>query len=187
MALGELFPSSGEYSQICYCFASQFLPGYIHQNPRAFFAYNFDASGFDDPTEFIQSRWYMMEQRLGLLDRMNGDLGPGERFGKILDLSAWKTKLDERPAFLVEMPKPMQGTDSIFVGAVLDVEGDKVDAWLAEATARVFALEKLGEAPETTSGILCEWTDDGTHMNFGTMEIPATRDAFETAMLGALR
>src|SRR5579885_790015 len=83
------------------------------------------------------------------------------------DLNVHRGRCGDYPCAVVEMPRPRGITEAFFVALVLlvDMSADEPD--FDHAALRYFTLEKgamLGGPPRT---VLCEWTADGSHVNYG--------------------
>jgi len=76
-------------------------------------------------------------------------------------------QIDKYPCTIVELPTPVATAEAFFVAGVLLVEPDDGVAEPTDVTLRYFTLEKgfLQGGGERT--VLCEWTADGSHANYG--------------------
>ena len=84
------------------------------------------------------------------------------------------------------MPIPEQSPEAYFVCVVLLAPAPQVESWPVDVEARVFTLEaEQTQRPGATTGILCEWTPDGSHRNFG-FAITADREALLQAITAIL-
>jgi len=82
-------------------------------------------------------------------------------------LAVHKVRVGRYPCAVVEMPRPRATTEAFFVAAVLlaDPKGGMSES--EEIELRYFILERgfvLGGPPRT---VLCEWTSEGKHVNYG--------------------
>jgi hypothetical protein len=97
------------------------------------------------------------------------------------DLTVHKVRVGRYPCAVVEMPRPRATTEAFFVAAVLLVDPGQGVPAPNEVGLRYFTLEKglvLGGPPRT---VLCEWTAEGSHVNYG--DGPAPRlEAFTRAV-----
>jgi hypothetical protein len=202
--LAEFYPDAQERSRAHYAFAHRFLPHYAHQNPMRAVLLN-----GTDPTRFIQARWQMFEDVAGL--RPYGDTPERLLFRRVTDLTAWHEFVGGHPALVIQMPVPEGPACAFYLTVVLLVSesafqaadaalraytpeapeqfDQRLLAPLRTAPCRYFTLEKSlgleGTAEELKLGILCEWTRDGSHCNFG-VHLPATREAFTDVVARAL-
>ncbi len=90
------------------------------------------------------------------------------------------------PCAVVELPPPRAMTEAYFTAAVLLLDSAQEQPDFLNAPVRYFTLEhslSLDGAPRT---VLCEWTKDGTHVNFGDGPPPAL-EPFVSAVSGHLR
>ncbi|OWK41613.1 hypothetical protein [Fimbriiglobus ruber] len=109
----------------------------------------------------------------GFLARMIGNVSefcterePRSDFGAE-DLTVHKVRVGRYPGAVIEMPRPRAAAEAFFVAAVLmaDLERGRPDP--QDLTLRYLTLEKgfvFGGPPRT---VLCEWTADGKHLNYG--------------------
>lgn len=88
---------------------------------------------------------------------------------RIEDITIHKVRIDNYPCAAIEMPRPRAMTEAYFVAAVLlnDLEEELPNP--QEAPLRYFTLEKglVFDDPPRDRTVLCEWTRDGTHLNYG--------------------
>ena len=97
------------------------------------------------------------------------------------DLTIHRGRVGRYPCAVVQMPPPKGPTEAFFAAAVLLVDPEQPMPPRESVKARYFTLEKgvtLGGPPRT---VLCEWTADGTHSNFGDGP-PARLEAFVAAL-----
>jgi hypothetical protein len=76
-------------------------------------------------------------------------------------------RIGKYPCAVVQMPKPRAPTEAFFVAGVLLADPNEEMPESDRVALRYFTLEKgitLGGPART---VLCEWTADGTHANFG--------------------
>jgi hypothetical protein len=105
--------------------------------------------------------------------------GPGPDFGAD-DLKICQGRVRRYPCAVVEMPRPRATTEAFFVALVLLADPDERMP-PADIKLRYFTLEKgfvLGGPPRT---VLCEWTSEGSHANYGDGP-PPRLDAFIRAV-----
>jgi hypothetical protein len=190
-ALREFYPDPALRHQVHYAFAHRFLPQYVQQNPYAFFSYIFRQDmpgGAMEPTRFIHSRWTMFEEMVGLIQRESDPFRDGMVFRRVADLTMSTQEVAGRPVALVQMPTPEQPVEVFFVAVALLASPAHPGSWPRDVQARVFTLEaEFSEHPgEGTTGVVCEWTKEGEHRNFG-FGVRAERDAFLRAVTAALQ
>lgn len=83
------------------------------------------------------------------------------------DLAVHRGRVGPYPCAAIVMPPPRTTPEAYFVAAVLMVDVTNTPEPPADATLRYFTLEyglALGGPPRT---VLCEWTAEGTHSNYG--------------------
>ncbi len=162
--LREFYPDPELRHRVHYAFAHIFLPRYVRQNPHGFFGYLYDQTTPllpMEPTLFIHTRWYaIFEPRAGLVtpESVFAPINTVHVFRRVSDLSMSLQTVSNARAALVQMPAPERATEAYFV-CVVD----------AGPAARVFTLE--AECPTSAQtgnqGLVCEWTAEGRHDNFG--------------------
>jgi hypothetical protein len=180
--LAGFYPDPEQRYRVHYTFAHRFLPQYVHENPRAFFygRYGGSAGGSSpaDCTRFIHSRWRIMEGMIAGASR------PSETFRRVTDLSARFETLNGQPFAVITMPVPDRPVGAYFVAVVLLAPAADPEAWTDDTRARVITLECSDAGPAV--GVLCEWTESGTHANTGRL-LPADRESFLAAVADYLR
>ena len=192
----EFYPDPVNRHKVHYAFAHRFLPRYVQQNPRAFFALVFGKDshgGAMNPDRFIQSRWSMIfEVASGLAPQGRDESKEGILFRRVSDLTMTTHVLADRAVAMVQMPSPERSAEAWFVAAILEASPVNLKAWSPDLGARVFTLESLeaGMHPELPDarqrGVFCEWTKSGEHRNFG-FNIRAEPDAFLSAVTAAMQ
>jgi hypothetical protein len=88
------------------------------------------------------------------------------------DITIHNIRVRQYPCAVVEMPRPRATTEAFFVAAVLLAEIDRELPDAKDRALRYFTLEKglvLGGPSRT---VLCEWTSDGSHVNYGDGPTP---------------
>jgi hypothetical protein len=91
---------------------------------------------------------------------------------RIEDIAVHQVRVGPYPCAILEMPRPRAMSEAYFVAAVLLTDLEKGMPEAKEVALRYFTLEKglaFGGPPRT---VLCEWTADGTHHNFGDGPAP---------------
>ena len=182
--LREFYPEPSLRHQVHYAFAHQFLPQYVWQNPYAFFSYLYRQDlqgGVVEPTQFIHSRWSVIfEKRYGLNPR-GSDPAIMPVFRRVSDLCMSIQELDGRPSALVQMPKPEQSPQAFFVCAVLLAPVLQASSWSRDVQARVFTLEAVQDPGDGNIGVICEWSREDMHDNYG-LRVRAERGVFLQAL-----
>lgn len=90
----------------------------------------------------------------------------------IEDVALHKGRVGGYPCVVVEMPRPKAITEAFFVAAVLLADLDNLPDNPKNVELRYFTLEKgatFGGGPPT---VLCEWTSDHRHLNYGDGPAP---------------
>jgi len=83
-----------------------------------------------------------------------------------------KARVGRYSCAIIEMPQPRGRTEAFFVAAVLLADPDQSMFDSKKGGLRYFTLEKgfrLGGPPRT---VLCEWTEEGSHVNYGDGPAP---------------
>lgn len=142
----EFYPDAALRQKVHYAFAHQFLPGYVWQNPFAWFSYLLNEEmpgGKDEPTDFIQRRWSaIFETRYKLVRPHSNPFAEGMTFRRVSDLSMSMHSVAGRHCALVSMPTPEQSPQAYFVAVVQTVGGNDPKSWTQGAVAvRIFTLE----------------------------------------------
>jgi hypothetical protein len=91
---------------------------------------------------------------------------------RIQDVTVHKVRVGRYPCVVLELPRPRATTEAFFVAAVLLADLDQGLPDSHAAVLRYFTLEKgfvLGGPPRT---VLCEWTAEGSHLNYGDGPAP---------------
>ncbi len=91
---------------------------------------------------------------------------PKPDFG-IEDVAVHPVRIGHYPCAVIEMPRPRATTETFFVAAVLLADLDQGLPDSKDVKLRYFTLEKgfvIGGPPRT---VLCEWTAEGSHVNYG--------------------
>ena len=190
--LCEFYPDPKLRHRIHYSFAHGFVPRYVQQNPYAFLSYVYRKDlpgGPMEPTRFIHSRWSTIfdpASRPGL----NVDVfSETVVFRRVSDLKMSLHDVGGRAGAIIEMPLPEHPGEAFFIGVVLLAPIAEPAKWSTDAKARVFTLEATTEQVVGTLGlrlaeglgVLCEWTKEVVHLNWGTV-IEARTDLFVQAM-----
>lgn len=167
--LQGFYPDPRVRHQVHYGYAHIFLPKYVHQNPTGFFGRFRDETpgGAQDPTKFIQSNWCMFEETAGLVKAEGDPFKEGMVFRRVTDLSMSVFEVGNRLVALVTMPPPERSPEAFFVAAVLETSEVAHSNARGGVRARVFTLEAVSSDKHPGEGVVCEWTDDGEHRNWG--------------------
>ena len=119
---------------------------------------------------------------IDIWDKVGQDLPKQERLPPSgLACSSHQTA-DGRSVIVVALPPPEEMTEAWFVAFLRVPEERRLMIFKSPATLRCFTLEKgvnLEDGAQRT--VLCEWTRDGNHMNFGDGPSP-TVEAFVAAI-----
>src|SRR5205807_7505837 len=83
------------------------------------------------------------------------------------DLTVHTVRAAGFPCAVVEMPPPRAMTEAFFAAAVLLIDPAAEEPDLAAAPVRYFTLEQSFDLEGAPLAMMCEWTRDGTHVNFG--------------------
>lgn len=96
------------------------------------------------------------------------------------ELSVHKRRIGPRPCAIVEMPAPRAVAEAFYAAGVL--LADPAELIQGEpAPLRYFTLERGMSLDGSRRTVLCEWTSDGTHRNYGDGP-PPTPDEFLRAI-----
>ncbi len=76
-------------------------------------------------------------------------------------------KVNRKPCLIVELPEPLAATEVYFAGIVLTPPVGDTAADLTSAAVRYFTLEKGYQSDGKPRTVLCEWTADNKHLNYG--------------------
>ena len=123
------------------------------------------------PLDFIEILATPEARRLlsYLLERVSDSCegsGSGPDFD-VDDLKVHTARVGDYPCAIVEMPRPRAMAEAYFVAAVLNIKLDEESPGPADPTLRYFTLEKGLSLDGSHRTVLCEWTADGTHSNYG--------------------
>ncbi len=138
-----------------YTFAHQALPGYAFESPRRFFG----VMSSDRAMEFLERIWEDVSEYA----RQSGR-GYNHSFA---DARVHRVLLAERSYLtVIEMPAADAPTEAVFVGFVISFGPEGADGG-APYTARYYTLERTETAFVPSGVMLCEWTAERRHMNYG--------------------
>jgi hypothetical protein len=131
----------------------------------------------------------IFEEQVGLSPKGRDESKDGMLFRRVSDLCMTIQELAGMPAALVEMPLPEQMAEAFFVCIVLCASTAATVAWPRDVLARVFTLERSdtgqSSSADASNGLLCEWTKEGKHQNYG-LNVRAARDEFLKAIVAVL-
>jgi hypothetical protein len=137
-----------------------------------FFAhYALRQAAFDDPLaclailaspkerEFLASLWASVARHCE---------GHGEASGlSVEDVTVYRLRVGEAPCAVIQMPPPRGTTEAYFVAMLLHLPPSGKVNEPADINLRYFTLEKGSSMGGASRTVLCEWTKDGSHVNFG--------------------
>ncbi|MDK2124067.1 hypothetical protein [Parachitinimonas caeni] len=141
-----------EPRNVHYVFAHQALRQLCQEDPLRFFA----IIGSEEQMDFLAWAW-------GVTEKNVGEKADGYR---VEEVAVTRGRILDRPGIIVQLPQPRATAEAHFVGIVLDVP-------LSEASPpekvgfRYFVLECGTHLDGTERTVLCEWTADGDHRNYG--------------------
>lgn len=153
---------------IHYTFAHYALRTAAHENPLAFIA----ILASPDALKFLASL-------LNSVSEYCKEEAPSRSL-QLDDFTIHCSRLGQYPCAIVEMPQPLAPTEAYFVAAILLANLEQEIPDLKNVELRYFTLEngiRLGGPPRT---VLCEWTKDGAHCNYGDGPPPRVQDFLET-------
>jgi len=130
------------------------------------------------------------EAQTFLSDLLNSVAGHCKERGKDSNLRAsdiiiHRVRAGGRPCAVLEMPLPRAIAEAFYMAVVLLVDPSSESPESEKGAIRYFTLEKgvvLDGPPRT---VLCEWTAEGSHVNFGDGPAPRVH-AFVQAIEGLL-
>lgn len=115
----------------------------------------------DDRDKFLREMWEQATQAIRQSEpAATLDPYPGV---EVIPLRAGRF-----PCVVLKMPEPRGVTECHFVGIVAQVDLSKDEKPTEQTPMSYFTLEHgVGEDLKTPRTVLCEWSKDGTHSNFG--------------------
>ena len=126
--------------------------------------------GSPDADSFIDGVWSMVDRAL-LEKGIQSDLSAK-------DIQVHRCTIGGCPCAVLEMPEPIAVTEAHFVAIVSLVTFEQIHASGSPIPIRYFTLERgVSFEQGNPRTVLCEWTADGTHGNYGDGP-PADLDAF---------
>lgn len=103
----------------------------------------------------------------------------------ITDVDFKYCTVQDYPTVLITMPEPEGMTEAYFVAMILKIDID-ADEFPENPEFQYFTLEKGSEMDGTDRTVMCEWTADGKHMNYGDGP-PPDIDFFVEEVIGRIR
>jgi len=175
--LREFYPEPELRHLVHYLFAHKFLPLSIHSDPYAFFNFIFSQAMSGramEPTLLIHGAWKLFEEKTELIKKESGSV-----FRRVSDLTMSIEDVAGWPVVLIQMPRPEKPPEAFFVAVALLSLAHTPDSWPRDVQARIFTLEAKYPEYQITDkhGMVCEWTKDVNHRNFG-FSVLAEKDAF---------
>ncbi len=83
------------------------------------------------------------------------------------EISVHCLRVHSFPCAIVQMPSPKATTEAFFTAAVLMHDPSHDIPEPTQMKLRYLTLEKGFHADGTSRTVLCEWTSEGSHLNFG--------------------
>jgi hypothetical protein len=88
------------------------------------------------------------------------------------DLVVHRVRTGSFPCAIIEMPPPRAITEAFYAALVLLVDTELAKPDLTNASLRYFTLEKGFTEDGSSRTVLCEWTSEGSHVNYGDGPAP---------------
>ena len=98
----------------------------------------------------------------------------------ISDVGITTLRIKGYPGILVNMPPPADTAEAYFAGILLKIDTN-TDTHPENPEVAYITLEKGNNPYEAERTVLCGWTTDGTHVNYGDGPTP-TQEAFIEAI-----
>jgi hypothetical protein len=116
----------------------------------------------DDRDKFLREMWEQATQAVKQTD-------PSEKTDPYPGVDVVPLRAGKFPCVVLKMPEPKGVTECYFIGVVAQVDLSKEGEKPNEQTQMSFFTLELGvgEDMKTPRTVLCEWSKDGTHSNFG--------------------
>jgi hypothetical protein len=140
---------------------------------------------FDHPVPFLgilvsdRARPFLAELLENVHEHCKDD-EPEAGFGAE-DLSVHPGRIGDHACVIVELPRPRGVTEAYFVAAVLMVDLQREAPEEEKPPLRYFTLEYGARLSGPARTVLCEWTAEGSHLNYGDGPEP-TVAAFAAAI-----
>lgn len=141
---------------------------------------------FDQPLGFLgvlaspDARHFLSDMLASVAEHCK-DREPRPDFS-VDDLRVHRLRIGKYPCAVIEMPRPRAVAEAHFVAAVLLADPSDGLPDGERIPVRYVTLEKGSTIGGGARTVLCEWTADGTHANFGDgppAELPAFARAVE--------
>jgi hypothetical protein len=182
--LGPLFEGDGDDQAggsegdprhiLAYAFAHRALPDFLFHDPMVALA----LLGRDDASDTLRDYWRFVRDRI---DPEHDSPEPGPDAFLVRAF-----RLEEHLVALIRLPEPLQPVEAYFAAFAVQVDPDALDPDAPpqeHPPARYLTLEKtLPVLPGHPEAILCGWTAEGVHQNFGRGVTPDL-DAFTNAVV----
>jgi hypothetical protein len=138
-----------------------------------------------DPLAFLGNMASELRQEflaavLAMVDERFGDAADAGEF-TARDFRVLPTRVGRYPCAIVVMPPPGAVTEAHLIALVMLADLSDPDAVHGEIQGRYFTLEQGIHIDRSTRTVLCEWTADGQHLNYGDCPEP-TPAAFAAAI-----
>lgn len=163
-----------------YLLAHRALPSVAFARPRAFFG----VLATSDARDFL-------EDLLGMVSQQCRECEPESKLDfSVDDISIHHSCIGKFPCVILKMPEAKVMAEAIYVAAVLLDDADlspaawehEVETETPDKTAmRYFTLEKGLMLDGSDRTVLCSWTPEGSHFNFGDGPAPHI-ETFEAAI-----
>ena len=115
----------------------------------------------DDREKFLTEMWDQATQAVKSTD-------PKEPTDAYPGVEVMPLRAGNFPCVVLKLPAPKGVTECYFVGVVAHMELSKDEKPTEETPMSFYTLEMgVGEDMKTSRTVLCEWSKDGTHSNFG--------------------
>lgn len=99
--------------------------------------------------------------------------GEGEEMTLTVEqLRVHNMRVNKNPCLIIEMPEPRAASEVYLVGIVLKPSPGETAADLPSAEVRFFTLEQGLATGNSARTVLCEWTADSKHLNYGDGPVP---------------
>jgi hypothetical protein len=113
--------------------------------------------------EMIETLWVVTAEMCGQ--------GSQPDFG-IEDIKVHTIRLQDSRCAVVEMPEPRSMTQCYFVAVLVGLDERTDNGGDPSPSVRYVTLEKGFEMSAESRTVLCEWTSEGTHLNYGDGPAP---------------
>jgi hypothetical protein len=111
--------------------------------------------------EFLREMWDHATEAIRQTD-------PNEKVDAYPGVEVMPLRAGNFPCVVLKMPEPAGVTECHFVGIVAHMDLSADEKPTEQTAMSYFTLERgVGEDMQTPRTVLCEWSKDGTHSNFG--------------------